>query len=118
MAFNVRSGGKATNIEVDATVESGDVVVVGSLVGIAEINATEGEDGLFYTTLALDGIAHSQVAGAVEVGDVVYAADAGPGTVTLSATGTGPGVGIVTHVNSGASPEVFFKIVQGLGTLA
>lgn len=113
MAFNVRSGGKATNVPVPSTVESGDVVAVGALVGIAEISAQEGEDGDFYTTLALDGIAHAQVEGTVEIGDVVYADGEGPGTVGLTATaGDGPAVGVAVHVNAGADPEVFFKIVQ------
>lgn len=109
MAFNVRSGGNASSVPVPETVESGDVVVVGNLVGIAEINATEGEDGDFYTTLALEGIAHSPVTGAA-VGDIVYADGAGPGAVALTLTeGGGPAVGIVTNAEA---DRAFFKIVQ------
>lgn len=109
MAFNVRSGGNASSVPVPDDVESGDVVVVGNLVGIAEIDATEGEDGDTYTTLALEGIAHAPVSG-TDVGDIVYADGAGPGAVGLTTTaGSGPAVGIVVNAEA---DRAFFKIVQ------
>lgn len=99
MAFNVRSGGLATgNVPVDEEVESGDVVVVGALSGIAEIDATEGPDGNFYTTLALEGIANVEDDGVHEVGDV-YEVD-------------GKAVGIVTAAGNG---RVWFKLVPNVG---
>lgn len=99
MAFNVRSGGLATgNVPVDETVKSGDIVVVGELSGIAEIDATQGDDGEFYTTLALEGIANVEDAGPHEVGDVFESG--------------GKAIGIVTASGNG---RVWFKLVPNVG---
>src|SRR5690625_2876450 len=101
MAFNVRSGGLATgNVPVDGTVKSGDIVVVGELAGIAEIDATEGPDGNYYTTLALEGIANvaDDDAGDYDVGDVYES--------------NGKAVGIVTASGNG---RVWFKLVPNVG---
>lgn len=113
MAFNVRPGGKAESVPVPNTVVSGDLVRVGHLVGVAEIDATEGEDGLFYTTLAIDGIAHTPVNGAVTVGQPLYVATAGPGKVTaVTATTAGAKfVGIATRAKGTGTGPVWFKIV-------
>lgn len=40
---------------VHASVDSGDVVAVGDIVGVAQENALTGEDGNTYSTLKLDG---------------------------------------------------------------
>lgn len=118
MAFNVRSGGKATNVPVPDTVVSGDLVRVGEIVGIAEYDARLGEDGNTYVTLALEGIGHRPIdAGeSVAVGDALYTTDAGPGAVditTVGGTGAKP-VGYATRDKS-ADNEVWFKLVPTVG---
>lgn len=114
MAFNVRSGGRAESVPVPNTVVSGNVVRVGSLVGIAEKDAAVGDDGLYYTTLALEGIAHASISSTVAVGDALYTTTAGPGAVTLtktSAAGARP-IGIATRAKASSSAgEVWFKLV-------
>jgi predicted RecA/RadA family phage recombinase len=115
MAFNVRSGGKATSVPVPNTVKSGDVVRVGSLTGVAEIDATQKSDGLYYTTLALEGIAHDTLpTAAITVGQAIYTATAGPGKVGLTGATTAGSklVGIATTAKaSGAAGQVWFKLV-------
>ena len=119
MAFNVRSGGKASSVEVLNTVKSGDVVRVGLLVGIAEIDATvSSEDGKFYTTLALDGIAHAPITGAVALGAGIYTATAsGKATLVTATTAGNKLVGIATRAKVAGETDVWFKIVQN-GTVA
>lgn len=119
MAFNVRSGGKASSVPVADTIKSGDLVRVGLLVGIAEIDATlSPEDGLYYTTLALEGIAHAPITGNVTIGGGLYTATAS-GKVTLKSTAaTGDKfVGIATRAKGAGETDVWFKIVQN-GTVA
>lgn len=119
MAFNIRPGGKAESVPVVEAVASGDVVRKGNFVGIAEIDAEEGKDGVFYTTLALEGIANAQVAGALGVGDLVYTSTAAPATgapgvvATLTATaGTNKVVGIATRAKGTGTGMAWFKLVQ------
>lgn len=118
MAFNVRSGGKATSVPVPQAVKSGDVVRVGHLTGVAEIDATESKQtpGTYFTTLALEGIAHDVVAGggAVAIGAPIYTATAGPGKATLTTVSTAGAklVGIATTAKAGtANGQVWFKLV-------
>lgn len=125
MAFNIRPGGKAESVPVVEAVVSGDVVRKGNLVGIAEINAEEGRDGVFYTTLALDGVANAPMTGAINVGDPVYtstAAPAGgsPGVVaTLTPTEGADSkkvVGIATRSKGSGAGTVWFKLIQSTAT--
>lgn len=125
MAFNVRPGGNAESVPVVETVNSGDVVRIGNFVGVAQIDAEEGRDGAFYTTLALEGIANAQVAGALTVGQAVYTSTAAPtgsnpGVVaTLTATATGNKlVGIATRAKGTGTGMAWFKLVQGTTTAA
>lgn len=116
MAFNVRSGGKATSVPVPNTVVSGDVVRVGHLTGVAEIDATQSKtDGLYYTTLAIEGIAHDSLpTAAVTVGQPVYTATAGPGKVVVTTVATAGAklIGIATTKKAaGAAGQVWFKLV-------
>lgn len=118
MAFNVRSGGKAESVPVVEAVVSGNVVRVGALVGIAETDSVEGPDGLFYTTLALEGIAHGTITGAVTVGQPLYTNTAhvagNPGVVAALVTATTAGnklVGIATRAKGTGTGEVWFKLV-------
>lgn len=117
MAFNVRSGGKATSVPVANTIKSGDLVRVGDLIGIAEIDATVAPDGNYYTTLALDGVAHVAMSGTAVVGDVLSTATAsGKVTPTKGATAGNKAIGIVTAAKA-TGDDVWFKLVQSVGTL-
>lgn len=121
MAFNVRPGGNAESVPVVEAVNSGDVVRIGNFVGVAQIDAEEARDvpGTFYTTLALEGIANAQVAGALTVGQAVYTSTAAPtgsnpGVVaTLTATATGNKlVGFATRAKATGTSMAWFKLVQ------
>lgn len=126
MAYNVRPGGKSESVPVVEAVNSGDVVRIGNIVGIAEIDAEEGRDGAFYTTLALDGIANVPVTGALEVGQAVYTttaapSGANPGVVAalVSAAGTDSRkvVGIATRRKTATGAgTAWIKLVQGTAT--
>lgn len=126
MAFNIRPGGKSESVPVVSTVNSGDVVRIGNFVGIAEIDAEEGRDEVFYTTLALEGIANVPVTGTLEVGQPVYTTTAAPTTsnpgvvaTLVSAPGTDSRklVGLATRrkTASGAG-TTWIKLVQGTAT--
>lgn len=118
MAFNVRPGGLAESVPVVEAVNSGDVVRVASFVGIAQIDAELGRDGVWYTTLALEGIAHGPLTGAVTVGQPIYTATASaagsPGVVATLTTAVTAGnklVGIATRAKGSGAGQVFFKLV-------
>jgi predicted RecA/RadA family phage recombinase len=113
MAFNVRPGGNHIPVPVPETINSGDLVRVDAFVGIAEIDATEGDDGLFYTTLAVEGVANSPITGAVTVGDPLYTATAGPGLATLTTATTAGNkfVGIATTAKGSGAGTVWYKLV-------
>lgn len=126
MAFNVRPGGNAEAVPVVQAVVSGNVVRVGSMIGIAQYDARqspteEGGDGNYYTTLALEGIAHAPVTGAVTVGQALYtttahtAGNAGvvAALTTTSAAGARP-VGIATRAKGSGTGEVWFKLVPSV----
>lgn len=121
MAFNVRPGGYANSVQVPGSVVSGDLVRRGHLVGIAQIDATEGEDGNTYSTLAIEGVAHVNSADTFAAGDLLWTADAGPGLVTVAATPAAGDklVGIATRdsVARDGGNEVWFKIVPN-GTVS
>lgn len=119
MAFNVRPGGNAESVEVVEAVVSGNLVRAAHLIGIAQIDAEEGRDGLFYSTLALEGIAHHDITGTVNVGEILYTTTAhtegDPGVVatltSTSASGAIP-VGIATRAKTTAGAgEVWFKLI-------
>lgn len=116
MAFNVRPGGNAESVPCAAGVVSGNVVRAGHLVGIAQIDATEGEDGNTYTTLAIEGVAHAPISGAVTVGQPIYTttASSGTGAVATLTTATTAGaklVGLATRAKGTGTGEVWFKLV-------
>lgn len=113
MAFNVRPGGNHISVQVPQTVVSGDLVRRGDLVGIAEIDATLGDDGNYYTTVAVEGVAVVPTEDDFAAGDPVYTADAGPGLVEAIADGDGAKpVGIATH--DSADGKVWLKLVPNV----
>lgn len=58
------------------TVESGDLVAVGDIIGVAETDAAEGDDGLYYATLRHKGVFAFSLIGAVTAGEAIYAVTA------------------------------------------
>lgn len=117
MAFNVRPGGKSESVPVVDTAVSGDLIRCAHLIGVAEINAEEGRDGVFYTTLALEGVANLPITGAVTVGQVVYTTTAHtagqPGVVATLTTTAGAGalpVGIATRAKGTGAGTVWLKL--------
>lgn len=118
MAFNVRPGGNAESVEVAQTVESGDLVRKGSLIGVAQFDAEQGRDGKYYTTLALEGVANLPITGAVEAGAPVYTSTASPAAgapgvvATLTTTATdNKFVGIATRTKGTGAGTVWLKLV-------
>lgn len=77
MAFNVRSGGDHAEVPVDETVKSGDVVVIGDIAAVAELDATLRDDGQYWTTVALEGVAYLTLETEPVLGEAVYAAEDG-----------------------------------------
>lgn len=114
MAFNVRKGGEARSVEVTSGTKSGQLVVIGALVGIAEIDAVLSDDGKYYSTLAIEGIANLPCTGQPSLGDYVYSAETTTGTTVTATAGTAVKVGIVTHVRvNGVDSDVWFKLTPG-----
>jgi predicted RecA/RadA family phage recombinase len=85
MALNeIYKDGNELVLPVASTVKSGDLVQVGALVGLAQLNAAKGEDGNFYTTLKFNGVVKLSTLVAVTVGAAVYMTSAGVINVTAS----------------------------------
>lgn len=69
---------------VASTVNSGDLVQVGQVVGIAQNDAVLGEDGNYYATLKLNGVFKLTTSVAVTVGQAVYVTSGGVINVTAT----------------------------------
>ena len=95
-------------LPVASTVVSGAPVIVGSLVGVALVKATIGEDGNYYTTVKFEGVFRLTVTGTLAVGAPVYITSAGALNVTASGN-TLFGYAIKPKAASGAG-EAFVKI--------
>ena len=108
MAFNVRPAVYTQVLPVANTVKGGDFVRVGSFAGIAENDARLGEDGLYYSTIALEGIAHVPFSTTTAaIGDALYLTTGGAITKTA---GTNKPIGIVTTVKTAADGDVWFRL--------
>jgi predicted RecA/RadA family phage recombinase len=85
MALNeIYKDGNELVFPVASTVNSGDLVQVGQIVGIAQRDAAVGEDGNYYTTLKLNGVVALTTSVAITVGAAVYVTSAGVINVTAS----------------------------------
>jgi predicted RecA/RadA family phage recombinase len=85
MALNeIYKDGNELVLPVASTVNSGDLVQVGALVGLAQLDAYAGENGSYYTTLKLNGVVKLSTLVAVTVGAAVYVTSAGVINVTAS----------------------------------
>lgn len=117
MAQNHVKGGDTYEVQVDATVKSGDVVAVGKVGAVALTSATPKEDNNFYSTLAFEGIAYLGLNGSVNVGDIVVidGATTSGKAATPEITADPKGkivVGFVLNPLSSASTKYAVKLTQ------
>ena len=109
MASNVRPHGNNVSIEVGSDVVSGDIVRQGNLVGVAQYDATRGNDGAMYTVVAIEGVGNAvstDTSGYV-VGEPIFAVGANGEPCDTSPTDGDVVLGIVTAVTP---DRVWFKL--------
>lgn len=92
------------------TVKSGDLVVVGRVVGVAQQDAVTGEDGNTYATLKLDGVFKFETEDEFTVGEIAYVTPAGE----VSASGNAGINTQIGHVHQTGAGYVTVRLVQGL----
>ena len=112
MALNeVYANGESLNYVVNENVESGDFVVLGGIVGVAETDAKEGADGEHYATLRHIGVFRGATADAVTVGAPIYLASAATyGTALTTTVGSNKLVGHAIKAKGAVAGEVFVRI--------
>lgn len=88
------------------TVVSGDLVVVGGIVGVAQADAVTGEDGNTYATLKLDGVFKFETEDDFAAGDAAYVTSAGAVTATAS------GNKLIGHVHQAGTGFATVRLVQ------
>ena len=100
MALNeINKHGESLNYPVNAAVTSGDFVVLGGIVGVAETDAIEGADGDDYATLRHEGVFFGTTSDEVAVGDAIYLA-----------SGATYGTALTTDADSGSNELVGYAV--------
>lgn len=90
MALNeVYANGESLNYPVNSAVASGDFVVLGGIVGVAETSAALAADSNYYATLRHIGVFTGTTSDAVAVGDAIYLASAATYGTALTTTASG-----------------------------
>ena len=90
MALNeVYANGESLNYPVNSAVTSGDFVVLGGIVGVAETDAALAADTNYYATLRHIGVFTGTTSDAVAVGDAIYLASAATYGTALTTTSSG-----------------------------
>jgi len=92
MALNeIYANGDSLNYAVNSAVNSGDFVVLGSIVGVAEVDAKLGDDTNYYATLRHVGVFSGTTTdtAAITVGAPIYLASAASYGTALTATASG-----------------------------
>ena len=90
MALNeVYANGESLNYPVNSAVASGDFVVLGGIVGVAETSAAQAADSNYYATLRHIGVFTGTTSDAVAVGDAIYLASAATYGTALTTTSSG-----------------------------
>jgi len=85
MALNeIYKDGNELVLPVASTVNSGDLVQVGQIIGVAQNDAVQGEDGNWYATLKMNGVFKLTTSVAVTVGQAVYVTSGGVINVTAT----------------------------------
>jgi predicted RecA/RadA family phage recombinase len=112
MALNeVYANGESINYVVNSAVESGDFVVLGGIVGVAETDAVEGADGDDYATLRHIGVFRGTTADAVTVGAAIYlASEATFGTALTTTSTDNELVGYAVKAKGAVAGDVFVRI--------
>jgi predicted RecA/RadA family phage recombinase len=112
MALNeVYANGESLNYVVNSAVESGDFVVLGGIVGVAETDAEVGPDTLSYSTLRHIGVFRGTTAVAVTVGAPIYLASAATyGTALTTVEGSNKLVGYAIRAKGAVAGDVFVRI--------
>lgn len=111
MALNeIYTNGNELVLPVASTVNSGDLVQVGQLIGVAQNDAVTGEDGNTYATIKMNGVFKLSTLVAVTVGQAVYVTSAGVVNVT-STSNKFIGHAIQAKTTSVAGP-VYVRLVQ------
>lgn len=113
MAFNNRTAGDTQEFEVPEGVKSGDIVKIGALVGVAEIDAGEREDGKYYATVALEGVVAVPLEGDVTAGAAVGVGAADGVATPALATGGEALLGYVLNPVASANGSYEVKIANG-----
>lgn len=100
-------------LPVHSTVTSGDLVQVGSLVGVAQNDAVTGEDGNTYATLKMDGVfAFDEAAGsALTVGAVAYGNDDATSGIIAEVSDTNTDK-VIGHVTKLGTTQVHVRLIQ------
>ncbi len=114
MALNeVYANGESLVYPVNENVASGDFVVLGGIVGVAETSATEGDDSDHYATLRHIGVFRGTSADEVTVGDAIYLASGatfGTALTTDSDTGSNELVGYAVKAKAAVAGDVHVRI--------
>lgn len=112
MALNeVYANGESIEYVADEAVDSGDFVVLGGIVGVAETDAVEGADGVFRATLRHIGVFRGTTSDAVTVGADIYLASAVTfGTALTTTVGSNKLVGRAIRAKDATAGDVFVRI--------
>jgi len=112
MALNeVYANGESLAYPVNQNVESGDFVVLGGIVGVAETDAKLGDDTLYYSTLRHIGVFRGTTADSVSVGDAIYLASAATyGTALTTTSGGNELVGYAVKAKTAVAGDVHVRI--------
>ena len=114
MALNeVYANGESLAYPVNSAVVSGDFVVLGGIVGVAETDAKLGDDSSYYATLRHIGVFRGTTSDAVSVGDAIYLASGatyGTALTTDSDTGNNELVGYAIKAKGAVAGDVHVRI--------
>lgn len=112
MALNeVYANGESLAYPVNSAVASGDFVVLGGIVGVAETDAKLGDDSSYYSTLRHIGVFRGTTADAVSVGDAIYLASAATyGTALTTTAGGNELVGYAIKAKGAVAGDVHVRI--------
>jgi len=114
MALNeVYANGESLAYPVNENVASGDFVVLGGIVGVAETSAAEGDDSDHYATLRHIGVFRGTTSDEVAVGEAIYLASGatyGTALTTDSDTGSNELVGYAIKAKAAVAGDVHVRI--------
>jgi len=114
MALNeVYANGESINYPVNQNVDSGDFVVLGGIVGVAETSAELAADSAYYATLRHIGVFRGTSADEVTVGAPIYLASGatyGTALTTDSDTGSNELVGHAIKAKAAVAGDVLVRI--------